>query len=133
MEQSSQTQGRETTKLTPADRVVSGDSVIYTLEVRNTATDFGAAAGRDLRRSRAHDLYGRFGGGSRHRSQLFGRRRPSFDAPENLRIQEPGGNVARRHGGGLYPYPLAAEKCLERQFGGVCAFRAIEIARVRLR
>jgi len=30
--------GRETTKLVPADRVVSGDWVIYTLEVRNTAS-----------------------------------------------------------------------------------------------
>jgi uncharacterized repeat protein (TIGR01451 family) len=29
--------GRETSKLVPADRVVSGDWVIYTLEVRNTA------------------------------------------------------------------------------------------------
>jgi uncharacterized repeat protein (TIGR01451 family) len=30
--------GRETTKLAPANRVVSGDQVIYTLEVRNTRT-----------------------------------------------------------------------------------------------
>ena len=29
--------GREVTKLAPADRLVSGDWVIYTLEVRNTA------------------------------------------------------------------------------------------------
>jgi uncharacterized repeat protein (TIGR01451 family) len=29
-------EGRETTKLAPANRVVSGDQVIYTLEVRNT-------------------------------------------------------------------------------------------------
>src|ERR1700735_407291 len=37
VELSSQSQGRETSKLIPADRVVSGDTVIYTLEVRNTA------------------------------------------------------------------------------------------------
>ena len=30
--------GREISKLVPADRVVSGDWVIYTLEVRNTAS-----------------------------------------------------------------------------------------------
>ena len=30
--------GRDTNKLVPAERVVSGDAVIYTLEVRNTAT-----------------------------------------------------------------------------------------------
>jgi uncharacterized repeat protein (TIGR01451 family) len=30
-------EGREVSKLAPADRVVSGDWVIYTLEVRNTA------------------------------------------------------------------------------------------------
>src|SRR5258708_27764420 len=30
-------EGREISKLAPADRVVSGDWVIYTLEVRNTA------------------------------------------------------------------------------------------------
>ena len=38
VEQTSQAHGRDTTKLMPADRVVSGDTVIYTLEVRNTAS-----------------------------------------------------------------------------------------------
>src|SRR6202041_3965603 len=37
VEHSSPGPGGETTKVIPADRVVSGDSVIYTLEVRNTA------------------------------------------------------------------------------------------------
>jgi uncharacterized repeat protein (TIGR01451 family) len=40
VESRSRTAGRETVKLIPADRVVPGDRVIYTLEVRNT----GAAA-----------------------------------------------------------------------------------------
>lgn len=37
--------GRETVKLVPADRVVPGDRVIYTLEVRNTGTAVAVAPG----------------------------------------------------------------------------------------
>jgi uncharacterized repeat protein (TIGR01451 family) len=91
VEQSSQSQGRETSKLIPADRVVSGDTVIYTLEVRNTASV-------PVRRPvvtyaiPAHMTYmpdSAVGPGTEVTYSLDAGR--SFDAPENLRIQEPGG------------------------------------------
>ena len=37
VEQTTHERGRDTNRLVPAERVVSGDAVIYTLEVRNTA------------------------------------------------------------------------------------------------
>ena len=37
VERPTHARGRDTNKLVPAERVVSGDAVIYTLEVRNTA------------------------------------------------------------------------------------------------
>jgi uncharacterized repeat protein (TIGR01451 family) len=93
VEHSSQSQGRETTKLIPADRVVSGDTVIYTLEVRNTAPI-------SVRRPvvtyavPAHMTYmpeSAVGPGTEVTySSDAGR---SFDAPENLTVQEPGGQL----------------------------------------
>ena len=93
VEQSSQSQGRETTKLIPADRVVSGDTVIYTLEVRNTAA-------ASLRRPvvtyaiPAHMTYmpeSAVGPGTEVSYSIDAGR--SFDTPENLRVQEPGGQL----------------------------------------
>jgi uncharacterized repeat protein (TIGR01451 family) len=91
VEQSSQSQGRDTTKLIPADRVVSGDTVIYTLEVRNTAP---ASVRRPLVTYAipAHMTYmpdSAVGPGTEVTYSIDAGR--SFDAPENLRIQEPGG------------------------------------------
>jgi uncharacterized repeat protein (TIGR01451 family) len=93
VQRSSQTQGRETTQLIPADRVVSGDTVFYTLEVRN-------AAPTSVQRPvvtyavPAHMTYtadSAVGPGTDVAYSVDGGR--SFDAPENLRIQESGGNV----------------------------------------
>ena len=93
VEQSSQSQGRETTKLIPADRVVSGDTVIYTLEVRNTAA-------ASLRRPvvtyaiPAHMTYmpeSAVGPGTEVTYSIDAGR--SFDTPANLRVQEPGGHL----------------------------------------
>jgi uncharacterized repeat protein (TIGR01451 family) len=93
VELSSQSQGRETSKLIPADRVVSGDTVIYTLEVRNTAPT-------SVRRPivtyaiPSHMTYmpdTAVGPGSEVTFSVDAGR--TFDAPENLRIQEPGGQL----------------------------------------
>ncbi len=93
VQQSSQVHGRESTRLIPADRVVSGDTVFYTLEVRNTApipvqhpvvtyaipthmtytTDSAVGPGTAVTYSVDEGL--------------------SFDVPENLKVQEPGGRV----------------------------------------
>ena len=93
VEQSSQSQGRETTKLIPAERVVSGDAVNYTLEVRNTA----ATSVRHPVVTYAipeHMTYmpdSAVGPGTEVTYSIDAGR--SFDAPENLRVQEPGGQL----------------------------------------
>jgi uncharacterized repeat protein (TIGR01451 family) len=93
VQQASQTEGRETTKLIPADRVVSGDTVFYTLEVRNTAP---TSVKRPIVTYAipAHMFYlpdSAVGPGTEVTYSVDAGR--SFDAPENLRIQEPGGQV----------------------------------------
>ena len=93
VEQSSQSQGRETTKLIPADRLVSGDTVIYTLEARNTAP---TSVPRPVVTYAIpeHMTYlpdSAVGPGTEVTYSVDAGR--SFDAPENLRIQEPGGQL----------------------------------------
>ncbi len=93
VEQSTQSHGRETTKLIQADRVVSGDTVIYTLEVRNTAA---TSVPRPVITYAVpeHMTYtpdSAVGPGTEVSYSVDAGR--SFDAPENLRIQEPGGEL----------------------------------------
>ena len=93
VQQSSQAQGRETTKLISADRVVSGDTVFYTLEVRNTAPT-SVQRPVVIYAVPAHMTYtadSAVGPGTDVSYSVDDGH--SFDAPENLRIQEPGGNV----------------------------------------
>jgi uncharacterized repeat protein (TIGR01451 family) len=81
--------GRET--LIPADRVVSGDIVFYTLEVRNTAST-SIARPVVTYAVPEHMTYlpdSAVGPGTEVTFSVDAGR--SFDAPENLRIQEPGG------------------------------------------
>ena len=93
VEQSSQVNGREGTRLIPAERVVSGDTVFYTLEIRNTAPtpvqhpivtyaipthmtytpDSAVGPGTEVTYSVDDGV--------------------SFDAAENLKVQEPAGRV----------------------------------------
>ena len=91
VEHSSPSPAGETTKVIPADRVVSGDTVIYTLEVRNTAS---TTVPRPVVTYPipAHMTYtpdSAVGPGTEITYSVDAGR--SFDAPENLRIQEPGG------------------------------------------
>ena len=93
VEHSSQSQGRETTKLIPADRVVSGDTVIYTLEVRNTAA---TTVPRPIVTYAVpeHMTYmpeSAVGPGTEVTYSIDAGR--SFDVPENLRVQDPGGQA----------------------------------------
>ena len=91
VEQSSQAQGRETTRLIPADRVVSGDTVIYTLEVRNTALTSvpRPVVTFAIPEHMTYTPDSAVGPGTEVSYSVDAGR--SFDAPENLRIQEPGG------------------------------------------
>jgi uncharacterized repeat protein (TIGR01451 family) len=93
VEQSSQVHGRETTKLIPADRVVSGDTVIYTLEVRNTAP-ISVPRPVVIYPVPEHMTYtpdSAVGPGTEVTYSVDAGR--SFDVPENLTIQEPGGQL----------------------------------------
>jgi uncharacterized repeat protein (TIGR01451 family) len=83
--------GREITKLAPADRLVSGDWIIYTLEVRNTA----AAAVRvptvtfPVPQHVTYVAESAIGPGTDISFSVDGGR--SFDVPENLKAQDPDG------------------------------------------
>ncbi|MGO9930289.1 MAG: hypothetical protein ACLPV8_00495 [Steroidobacteraceae bacterium] len=80
-------QGRETSKLVPADRVVPGDRVFYTLEVRNTGA-LAVAAPTVTYPIPAHMQYvadSAVGPGTRVSFSVDGGR--SFDAAENLKIK----------------------------------------------
>jgi uncharacterized repeat protein (TIGR01451 family) len=93
VEQSSQTHGRETGKLIPADRVVSGDTVFYTLEVRNTAptTVPRPVVTYPIPTHMTYLPDSAVGPGTQVTYSVDAGR--SFDAPENLRIQEPDGQL----------------------------------------
>jgi uncharacterized repeat protein (TIGR01451 family) len=86
-----QEHGRETTKLVSADRVVSGDAVIYTLEIR----DMGPTSVRKPVVTYAipeHMVYladSAVGPGTEVSYSIDNGR--SFDAPEALKINEPNG------------------------------------------
>ena len=93
VEQSTQGNGRETTKLIPADRVVSGDLVFYTLEVRNTGP---TSVQRPVVTYAvpAHMTYApdsAVGPGTEVTYSVDDGH--SFDAPENLRMQEADGQA----------------------------------------
>ena len=93
VEQSSLRLGEETTKVIPADRVVSGDTVIYTLEVRNTAPTSvpRPVVTYPVPEHMTYTPDSAVGPGTEVTYSVDAGR--SFDAPENLRIQEPGGQV----------------------------------------
>jgi uncharacterized repeat protein (TIGR01451 family) len=80
--------GRDTTKLTPANRVVPGDQVIYTLEIRNS----GRTAVRDpviTYGVPSHMMYvadSATGPGAEVRYSVDDGR--TFDRPENLRVND---------------------------------------------
>jgi len=93
VEQVNQEHGREATKLVAADRVVSGDAVIYTLEIRNT----GPTTVRKPVITYAvpeHTVYiadSAVGPGTEVSYSTDNGR--SFDAPESLKISELNGEL----------------------------------------
>jgi uncharacterized repeat protein (TIGR01451 family) len=93
VEHSSPSPGGETTKVIPADRVVSGDTVIYTLEVRNTAptTVPRPVVTYAIPTHMTYTPDSAVGPGTEITYSVDAGR--SFDAPENLKIQEPGGQL----------------------------------------
>jgi len=93
VEQSSQVHGRESRKLVAADRVVSGDAVMYTLEVRNTAATSlpRPTVTYPVPEHMTYTPDSAVGPGADVTYSVDAGR--SFDAPENLKVQEPGGQV----------------------------------------
>lgn len=86
-------QGRETAKLMPADRVVPGDRVFYTLEVRNTdgAVIAAPAVTYPIPEHMQYLADSAVGPGAEVSFSVDGGR--SFDAAENLRIRTPEGTL----------------------------------------
>ena len=93
VEQSSQVHGRESRKLVAADRVVSGDAVMYTLEVRNTAATSlpRPTVTYPVPKHMTYTADSAVGPGTEVTYSVDAGR--SFDTPENLKIQEPDGQV----------------------------------------
>jgi uncharacterized repeat protein (TIGR01451 family) len=91
VEQSSQSNGRESSKLVAADRVVSGDAVLYTLEVRNTAATSlpRPTVTYPIPEHMTYTPDSAVGPGADVSYSVDAGH--SFDTPENLKIQEPGG------------------------------------------
>jgi|SRR5271170_4281500 len=86
-------QGRETAKLVPADRVVPGDRVFYTLEVRNTEGAMVAAPAvtYPIPQHMQYVADSAVGPGAEVSFSVDGGR--SFDAAENLKIRTPEGSL----------------------------------------
>jgi uncharacterized repeat protein (TIGR01451 family) len=85
--------GREISKLAPADRVVSGDWVIYTLEVRNTAatTVRAPTVTYPVPEHMSYVAESAVGPATAISYSVDGGR--SFDAPENLKVQDTEGQL----------------------------------------
>jgi uncharacterized repeat protein (TIGR01451 family) len=86
-------EGREISKLAPADRVVSGDWVIYTLEVRNTAptTVRAPTVTYPVPEHMSYVAESAVGPATEISYSVDGGR--SFDAAENLKVQDADGQV----------------------------------------
>jgi uncharacterized repeat protein (TIGR01451 family) len=87
--------GREVVKLTTADRVVPGDQVIYTLEIRNTGST-AVHAPTVTNPVPAHMAYvadSATGPGAEVTYSVDGGR--SFDRPENLRVVDEYGHLVQ--------------------------------------
>jgi uncharacterized repeat protein (TIGR01451 family) len=86
-------EGREISKLVPADRVVSGDWVIYTLEVRNTAatTVRAPTVTYPVPEHMSYVAESAVGPATEISYSVDGGR--SFDAAENLKIQDADGQL----------------------------------------
>jgi uncharacterized repeat protein (TIGR01451 family) len=86
-------QGRETKKLVPADRVVPGDRLIYSLEVVNTAvtTVPGPAVTTPVPAHMRYVADSAVGPGTEVSFSVDGG--ASFDAPENLQVKGSNGEL----------------------------------------
>ena len=83
----------QSSKLVPAERVVSGDAVFYTLEVRNTAATTlpRPTVTYPVPEHMTYTPDSAVGPGTEVTYSVDAGR--SFDTPENLKVQEPGGQV----------------------------------------
>jgi len=83
--------GRETTRLAPADRVVPGDEIFYTLEIRNTgsATVPAPSVVYPVPEHTRYVADSAIGPGAEVRYSVDGGH--SFGEPENLQVAGPAG------------------------------------------
>jgi uncharacterized repeat protein (TIGR01451 family) len=83
--------GRQITRLAPADRLVSGDAVIYTLELRNTVSTavHTPTVTFPVPQHLSYVAESAVGPGAEMSFSVDGGR--SFDVAENLTVQDPDG------------------------------------------
>ena len=116
---------RQDHALVPADRVVPGDEVFYTLEIRNTGArplppptvDF--AIPEHMR----YIANSAVGAGAEVSYSVDGGH--TFDRPENLSVVPVGGECAPRHGSRLHAHPLAPQARPEANSMAFARFRAV--------
>jgi uncharacterized repeat protein (TIGR01451 family) len=92
LEQPAHEHGLDTNKLVAAERVVSGDAVVYTLEVRNTtaATVPPPTVTYPVPEHMIYTADSAVGPATQVSYSVDGGL--TFDVPENLKISQPGGN-----------------------------------------
>ena len=85
--------GRDAVKLVPADRVVPGDQVIYTVEIRNTGADpvLAPSVAYAIPPHMRYVADSAVGPGAEVSYSIDGGR--TFDRPENLKIAGPAGQL----------------------------------------
>jgi uncharacterized repeat protein (TIGR01451 family) len=115
--------GREVRKLLPADRVVSGDWVIYTLEVRNTAPTAipNPTVTYPVPEHMSYVADSAVGPATEVSFSVDGGH--SFDAPENLKLQDADGQ----------PRPAAAAEYTHIRWQLKHGLKANSVAFVRFR
>ncbi|HEY2145775.1 MAG TPA: hypothetical protein VGH12_06880 [Steroidobacteraceae bacterium] len=118
-------QGRGTTRLAPADRVVPGDRLIYTLEVRNMAATT-LPSPTVTNPVPAHMRYvadSAVGPGTEVSYSVDDGR--SFDTPENLQVKGPNGEVRAAEAGDYTHIRWQFKNSLKANSVAFVRFRAV--------
>lgn len=117
--------GRSMTKLLPADRVVPGDEVIYTVEIRNTAATAlpGPCVDYPVPEHMRYLDDSAVGPGAEVSYSVDGGR--SFDRAENLRVPGPGGALRAATGADYTHIRWQLKNMLKGNSVAFARFRAI--------
>jgi len=117
--------GREATKLLPADRVVPGDEIIYTLEIRNTgyATIPAPSVVYPIPEHTRYVADSAIGPGAAVSYSVDGGR--TFDRPQNLKVAGPAGTLRQADAADYTHVRWQLRHSLEGKSVAFARFRAV--------